>query len=269
MLQFVKIKEHKNMKSLIVVADDFGWSKAINAGIMKSYLEGLVTEISYSPGFPGQEDALSLLHSQKIYDVGLHMVLIPPNQNEGRQLRRDDYQELFKKKSDLEIRELVEQEVENFVKQVGKPPTHITAQYGIHGNLKVLDGLISVSKKYSVPFRIPRVALGKKPFSVNYAAEIMLNRSSIKHTEHIVEEIAGLDYEKVKENIFSDLAKVKGDESVELLFHPGYLDEEVVAMTSLRAERCRDLALCLDEDLRKQIDALGFSLRSYTEFNHE
>lgn len=89
------------MKKLVVVADDFGWTKAINEGIVKSYKDGIVSEISLMLNSPATDYAFELIKKHKLKDVGLHMLLISK-----RNFNRKDYAELFMKKSASYIEKL-------------------------------------------------------------------------------------------------------------------------------------------------------------------
>lgn len=254
------------MKKLIVVADDFGWTEGVNLGILKAYKEGIVTEISYMLDAPGSNHALELIKKEKIKDVGIHLGLVGWKENK-RFFKREDYIRLFKEKSEAEVAKLALKEIEKFALIVGVRPTHIIPQYGIHGNLKLLKTLIKYALKNNTPIRIPQTVLNNKNSDVteNYAAEIMLKRSGVRMTDKLFMHINGEYLEDIVELFLTDLKGVKDGQTIEILTHPGYFDEEILKLSSLNYERARDLAMCMNSKFNNGIEKLGFKLISYSE----
>ena len=61
------------MKRMIVNADDFGFSEAVNHGILKAMQEGIVTSIMAN--MPGFAHAVQLYHEHPDMAVGVHLNL--------------------------------------------------------------------------------------------------------------------------------------------------------------------------------------------------
>ena len=257
------MKAKKANKKLVVVADDFGWTEAINQGILRTYKEGIVTEISFMLKAPAVDHAAELIKKHKLKNVGIHMTLTD-RKNYGKQFGRKDYIKFFKNKSYKEVRDIALNEIEMFYKVVGKKPTHITTQYGIHGNLKLLESLLEYAKQNGIPARIPRENI-QGAFNQNYAAEIMLRRSGVKSTDHGFVHVVGTDLIKIEQDFLEDLRTVKKGESAEMITHPGYFDESILKLSSLNYGRARDLVMCIDPDFRKQIEELGFKIVGYSD----
>lgn len=254
----------QNKKRLVVVADDFGWTKGCNEGIYRGYSEGIVTEVSLMLNAPASDDAINLIAEKKIKNVGIHMALIGYNEH-GRSFKRDDYVRIFKEKPYQEIEALAEKEVNEFETSIGHKPTHICPQYGIHGNLKLLTYLLSYAYKNNIPVRIPRTTL-VGDIDENYAAEIMLRRSGVRTTNHLFGHIVTTpELNSVEAEFISDLKTVKDTETAEILTHPGYFDMDLLNLSSLAYERVRDLALVLSKPFRKELERMNFKLVSYSE----
>ncbi|MBU1110345.1 ChbG/HpnK family deacetylase [Patescibacteria group bacterium] len=248
------------MKKLIIVADDFGWTRPINEGLVRSYEEGIVSEISLMLNSPATDHALQFIKKHRLNNVGLHMLLI-----NKQNFNRDDYVKLFQNKSSASIEKLAISELELFEKLVGKKPTHIIPQYGIHGNLKLLQILINYVKEENIPMRIPRTALSNANPDENYAAEIMFKRSGIKTTNYLFGHVTGCDLVEVRDKFLDELRIVKEGESAEILLHPGYFGAEILKYSSVGYERARDLALSLDDSFKKSIMKMGFEILSYSQ----
>jgi len=68
------------VRRLIVNADDFGWSEAVTAGILKAHREGIVTSTTLMANLPGAEEALRRARREAPnLAVGIHL-----NLTEGR-----------------------------------------------------------------------------------------------------------------------------------------------------------------------------------------
>lgn len=64
------------MKHLIVNADDFGLTPAVNRGILRAFQEGIVTSTSLLVTGSAFEDAVALARQNPELDVGLHLTLV-------------------------------------------------------------------------------------------------------------------------------------------------------------------------------------------------
>jgi predicted glycoside hydrolase/deacetylase ChbG (UPF0249 family) len=82
--------------------------------------------------------------------------------------------------------------------------------------------------------------------------------------DHMFCHVLGADAMFIKENTRKMLEQVKEGESVELIFHPGYNDEETLEVSSLNFERTRDVAILSDNLFFEQIKGLNFVLVPYT-----
>ena len=250
------------MKKVVIVADDYGLLPCINRGIEKAYLEGCVTEASLMIKADYALDALKNAKVKNILNVGIHVELIG-DRDLGRPVKTSDYIELYKNNSEKEIENLAKQEIHEFEKLVGRPPTHITSHKGIHGNFKLLNVLVEYAKKNKIPVRKPNTDLEGDLEKSNYAAEMIIKRAGVQSTNHLIIHIKGNDSSLIKESIFSDLKKVKDTETAEVLTHPGYFDAVLLKKSSLNYERSRDLNMLLDQKFINSIKDIGFSIVNY------
>ena len=74
------------MKNLIVNGDDFGYSREVNAGIVRAHREGILTSTSLMVAEAARDEAATLAKENPALDVGLHLVVcmgrsvLPPAQ---------------------------------------------------------------------------------------------------------------------------------------------------------------------------------------------
>ena len=250
------------MKKIVIVADDYGFSKPVNRGIEASYIKGMVTEVSLMVYGQKAQDAVEAAEKLEIDHLGIHVELLGWEQL-GRPVTLKDYLKLFQEKSYEEVNELAQAELERFISLVGKKPTHITTHKGIHGNLKLLTSIVDYAKSNSIPVRLPNTELGDGLEVRNYAAEVILKRSHLKYVDHLLAYVKGSDSVVIKERYLSGLKEVGDGETVEILIHPAYFDKELLKLSSLNYERSRDLAIFTDGDFKKSIQDLDFKLVGY------
>src|SRR6059058_2925032 len=63
-------------RRLIVNADDFGRSTAINAAVIRAHQEGILTTASLMVNEPGFQEAVELARQNPRLGIGLHLTLL-------------------------------------------------------------------------------------------------------------------------------------------------------------------------------------------------
>ena len=108
------------MKKLVVVADDFGLTRSVNAGVVTSYLKGLVTEISFMVLAAEAGNAIELIKSHNLKRIGIHTMLLP--WTKGLRPKRQNYVDLFRNSTFEQIEKLARKELIRFEEIVGQNP---------------------------------------------------------------------------------------------------------------------------------------------------
>ncbi len=62
-------------RAVIVTADDFGFSREVNAGIIRAHREGILTATSLMVAAAARDEAAALARENPKLDVGLHLVV--------------------------------------------------------------------------------------------------------------------------------------------------------------------------------------------------
>src|SRR5437899_6696327 len=62
-------------KAAIVTADDFGYSREVNAGIIRAHREGILTATSLMVAAAARDEAATFARENPNLDVGLHLVV--------------------------------------------------------------------------------------------------------------------------------------------------------------------------------------------------
>lgn len=162
------------MKKLIVTADDFGLSVAVNQAIEQAFKEGILTTTSLMAGAAQVQDAVERARRNPNLKIGLHVVVargrpvLPPAQvpdlvdADGRfssQLFKSGVRIFFLPR----VRRQLEQEIEaQFAafKSFGLQFDHVNAHNHMHLHPTVFRMILKIGRKYGVrSIRIPREPL--------------------------------------------------------------------------------------------------------------
>jgi chitin disaccharide deacetylase len=128
------------MTKLIINADDFGYSKGVNLGIIEAFQNGVVTSATLMANMPGAEHAAALAKENPGLGVGIHLVLTC-----GKPICRDvpslinDHGE-FHRLADLEKIARIDEVERELTSQFERflsfriQPTHIDSHHHVHAN---------------------------------------------------------------------------------------------------------------------------------------
>lgn len=251
------------MKRLCIVADDFGLTESVNQGILDVYLAGRIQGVALMIMADATDEAIALIKEHNIEHVGIHTSLFSFRKADRKQ--RSDFIEFFRSATDEQVKKAVNDEFELFEKLMGRRPEFIAPQWNMHGNLRVLKYVTEYALQYSIPMRIPRAILEVEEITdQNYAAEVYLKRAKVHMPDHMFCHVLGADAMFIKDDTRKLLEQVQEGESIELIFHPGYNDQETLEVSSLNYERTRDLAILSDNLFFEQLKSAGFVLVPYT-----
>lgn len=249
-------------KEIILTAEDFGWAKKINDGIILAYDHGPITEISMAVNAPQATHALDSIKSRN--DIGIHINLTkfkPVSKHNINSLidkktrnfksikNSDDLYRFLTSAKTSEINEEIWAQFDLFKELVGKNPSHITSHHVIHGDPKVLNIVIEIAKRYKIPVRLPIWASTTNGFISNYAAETMIRRNGIKTTNKVFINIFNDDLRESPTPLMDEFVKTieKMPEGlVEVACHIGFMDKEVLLSSSLNWQRVKDLIALID-----------------------
>lgn len=78
--------------------------------------------------------------------------------------------------------------------------------------------------------------------------------------DEIFEQIATPESDVIP-NFLDDLKSIPDKiDIVELFFHPGYISDELMKLSTLNTDRERDVRVLLDKNFRKEIEKMGFEI---------
>jgi len=233
------------VKYLVINADDFGYSKGVNKGIIKAYKEGVVTSTSVMVDRQAAKEAKTLLKYQNL-SVGLHFNMT----DEG--IRAQIIKNVLVNFADTnKIRKDFNRQIETFKKITGKLPDHLDGHHHVHTNKKVKPIFEEFSRKHKIPVR----AFGNIKFIDKFFGWNKLQQK---------------DHKRIGvESFINILSKLK-DGVNEVMCHPGFPDEELKKTGSrYLIEREIEAKTLTDEKVKDYIKKAGFNLVSWKEISYE
>ena len=137
-------------RCLIVNADDFGQSHGINRGVIRAHEHGIVTSASLMVRSPAAADAAGYARVHEALSVGLHIDLCEWKYRNG------DWVPVYlvvALDDDHAVGAEVRDQVRQFERLVGRPPTHLDSHQHFHLREPALSEVERVGLKLGIPVR--------------------------------------------------------------------------------------------------------------------
>ncbi len=265
------------MKLLVVNADDFGFTREVNAGIIEAHERGILTAATLMANGAAFDEAVRLARQTPSLDVGCHLVLVgaPSALDPARPLpatvaqliraiclrRISVYEEL-----QAQIRKILD---------AGIQPTHLDTHKHTHLFPPVLDAVARLGEQFRIRWirrpmdfplasaRVPwtRRALSRSLHGLRLGFHRKIERHGCRTTDHF----AGFQFT----GIFSsrdilEMLRELPEGVTEFMCHPGRCGPELMAArTRLKESRVRELEALTDPDLRRGLAAANVRLVNY------
>ncbi|PLR87219.1 chitin disaccharide deacetylase [Bacillus sp. V33-4] len=245
------------MTKLIINADDFGYSKGVNLGIIEAYQNGIVTSATLMTNMPGARHAAALALQNPNLGVGIHLVLDcgrPVNENVPSLINEKG--DFHRANALIEVAELVDIEkeytsqIEKFL-SFGLSPTHLDSHHHLHGHEKIFPIVSKLARKYHLPVR-------KVSADLQHSSNIELST-----VQHFIPDFYGDSL--TAEHLLELMDQSLSYESAELMCHPAYIDEPLLTGSSYALQRVRELAILTDNSVRSAVAEKGVELVTYKE----
>ena len=263
-------------KSIILNADDFGMTEGCNAGIIKAMKEGIVTSTSIFMNMAKTDQGIALARQHKIQAMGVHInisegpSLLPREEvsslvdESGRFIlgvrdgNLDKVHELTLTLSEKEIEKESREQIERF-RRSGIKLSHLDTHNSIHMRREFRHIFIKLANEYRVPLRkinYSYTTLKRRIYEKYIRRDIY--RSVDRFTTQFFEE--GVSMDVLKNIILEAPAGV-----TEIMCHPGYVDDELMAISGYNTKRGEELEILTSEEMKNWISDHHISLVSYDE----
>jgi len=238
---------------LIINADDFGMSKAINYGIIEAFLSGSITSTTMMVNMNATIHATTLLNQYPTLPVGLHfnMTFGKPITNVKTLTNKSGY---FMKPQDNpdislfsseEIYQEIKGQYELFIKLTKKKPTHFDSHLYAH---QIWPNVKEQMNKFAKEVNLPVRDLKINDFQfVNF----LRNNSLLSKDQNTADHIKALFF------------TFKQYDICELMVHPGYVDQFIYENSSYNIQRVFELEILNSQLFKQQLRDNKITLVSY------
>jgi predicted glycoside hydrolase/deacetylase ChbG (UPF0249 family) len=249
------------LKSLIVNADDFGFTRDVNLGIVAAHRLGILTATTLMATGGQFEDAVRLARENRELDVGCHLVLV------GSAGFPDSVSQLILALALKRIRPYEEFAAQvRRVLEAGIQPTHLDTHKHTHLLPPVLDAVARIGEEFKIPwvrrpFDLPIGAAGVSPVrrAVSRSFQLVRERFHRVLTAHgcrTTDHFAGFQITgNYDAGELALLIRALPDGVTEFMCHPGYCTQE------LRGQK--ELAALTAPEVREALAAANCQLTSY------
>jgi chitin disaccharide deacetylase len=287
------------VKSLIVNADDLGWTEGVNRGIVEAHRNGIVTSASLLANGSAFASGVEVARSVPGLGVGVHLNLSDGPPVAARELvtslvnDRGEFEGgpenllLRVARGGLALHE-VEQEWEAQIEKVRDAGIQLTHLDG-HKHVHMLPGLFEIALRLAKRYGIGAIRVAHEASSLRAA----LSTGEELHTAAVLKQgvqarglkllardarelaeragISTADYfcgiaqtgEMTKQGV-AQLLRSLPDGTTELMCHPGYADQALRnTPTRLQGSRQTELQILTDVEIRNLVASQGIRLIDY------
>lgn len=239
---------------LIINADDFGLTSLVTYGIFDCMKNGIVTSTTQMMNTRATLQASEIVRDNLNLKVGLHLnISLGKPLTNCSSLVEDGH---FIKPKNLKTDDLYdEQEIyceikaqyDKFLELNKRKPTHLDSHLYVHQVFeKVKRQVIRLSEEENIPVREQEN---------KFYQEIYFERRFRVLEDETFNEVKAKFIRLINEN--------KDKEIVEIMVHPGYIDDDILNSSSYSNPRLIEAAVLLDKDVREYIINNGIELISY------
>lgn len=235
---------------LIINADDFGYSRAVNYGIIDAHRMGVLTSTTLMVTMPGLDHAIELYRQNQGLGLGLHLNVSygQPLTNCPSLLRDGEFIKPKNYTDDLafdeeEILQEFKAQYDKFIAYVGKSPSHLDSHlFTTDLNKSVAKCALIFAEGLKIPLR-------------NH------DTSSFEHVEFIqfrnFNESIGLDY------VYRQFDKIVQYDCAEIMSHPAYIDDYLMKTSTYNLQRLDELEILVGSKLKELVEKHQVELITY------
>jgi chitin disaccharide deacetylase len=287
------------VKSLIVNADDLGWTEGVNRGIVEAHRSGIVTSASILANGAAFASAVEAARSTPDLGIGIHLNLSDGEPIAARELVTSLLNDagyfdggpenlLLRIATGALVLHEVDQEWQaqiEKVREAGIQPTHLDGHKHVH----MLPGLFEIAVRLAKRYGIGAIRVAHEASSLRAA----LSTGEELHTTAVLKQgvqarglkllardaraqaeragISTADYfcgiaqtgELTRHGV-AQLLRSLPEGKTELMCHPGYVDEALQnSPTRLQASRQTELQILTDVEIRNLVASQGIRLIDY------
>jgi hypothetical protein len=135
---------------------------------------------------------------------------------------------------------------------LGREPTHVDTHHWVQGDPRVFEAFVAIARETGAAARALDAGERDRLRSAGVRApdrfrrEFYADATGVDHLLALLEDIAA-----------------SGDDTTELMCHPGEADADLTRRSSYARERAPELATLVDPRVRRKVDELGLALSAF------
>ena len=237
------------MKYLITNADDFGFTRDVNEGIVHAHRQGILTATTLMATGAAFDHAVGLARENPELDVGVHLVLV------GSEGYPATVARLVASLGSIRIYDELARQIGK-VLDAGIRPTHLDT----HKHTHVLPPVLAAVARLAEEFKIPWV---RRPLA--NPLQGVLTRHGCRTTDHFAGFAITGRYDAAR---LAKLIRRLPEGLTEFMCHPGFCTAELErAHTRLKASRRRELDALTSPEVRAALLESNVTLTRFSAFN--
>jgi len=235
------------LKYLITNADDFGFTRDVNEGIVHAHRQGILTATTLMATGAAFDHAIALARENPELDVGVHLVLV------GSEGYPPTVARLMASLGRMRIYDELARQIGK-VMDAGVRPTHLDT----HKHTHLLPPVLKAVARLAEEFKIPWV---RRPLASLYHG--VLARHCCRTTDHFVGFAMTGRYNAAS---LTKLIRQLPEGVTEFMCHPGFCTDELEhARTRLKQSRRRELDALTSSDVRAALAESNVMLTRYAD----
>jgi predicted glycoside hydrolase/deacetylase ChbG (UPF0249 family) len=224
---------------LIVNADDFGQSPAVNRGIIMAHEQGIVTSASLMVRWPNAADAVAYGKEHPELSLGLHLDLGEWAFQEGEWKR---LYEVVSTSDAAAVADEVGRQLDSFRNLLGRDPSHLDSHQHVHRSEPLHSIMLDLAGQLEIPLR-------------DFSADVAYCGNFYGQSADGYPYPEGISVEGLIKTLVA-----LPDGVTELGCHPAD-GNDLEGMYG--DERCRELEVLCDPRIRATLDAIQIQLVSF------
>ena len=226
---------------IMMNADDFGFSRGVNLGILEGFTRGVLSSTSLMVNMPGFDHAVELMRQYPdVLNVGIHLVTsveysvskhLPTLTDEN-----DHFYHNFEIIKNCEVSELIQEyeaQIQKFL-ATGFTPTHIDFHWCYFPNQ--IEAAMYLAKKYNLAMR-----------AENKEMEVLFQKHDIIHNRNMLPEESFFKMDATQSvdlllKLLNHCLK-ENDSLYGIIFHPAYVDQTLLDLSSYNKQRAKELSI--------------------------
>ncbi len=261
-------------RRLIVNADDFGFTRDVNAGIVQAHRHGILTATTLMANGDAFDDAVALARETPTLDIGCHLVMVQGRSvlDPSREMPATLKDLIFALgRGEIPVYDEIAAQVRKII-AAGIQPSHLDTHKHTHLLPPVLEAVAKVAREFQIPWV-------RRPFDFGIDAKAQVTKRLVAMVMRIMrprfasaleglrttDHFAGFQITgTLNDGSLAETLEKLPPGLTEFMCHPGRLGPELRnAKTRLKESREIELAALLSPRTRQLCEQHGIQLINY------